>query len=174
MEITTNKQVAQATPQTSTPANALARRVTEANRVPMSLPTAKLAVPVIPGYYTYWHLGKNVPTAMRAGYTFVDSEDMDVEQKGVANSAEESGSTDLGTRISVLAGGTTEDGLDSERLYLMKLPQPWRDSDMMGMAARNEDIAIALRAGKMGAEGDPDVNKRYMKQGQDLFYPKKR
>lgn len=172
MEITTNKSAALPTPDTSVPANAPARRVTEANRVPMSLPTAKLSVPDMPGYFLYWHLGKNVPRALRAGYVFVDQDDLDIEQKGVANAADESGSTDMGTRISVLAGGSTEDGLQSERLYLMKLPQEWREQDEAKMGAVNENIAVALRAGLLGAEEDPDKNRRYMKAGQDLFYKK--
>ncbi len=174
MEITTNKSTALPTPQTSIPANAPARRVTESNRVPMSLPTAKLAVPEVPGYFLYWHLGKNVPAAMRAGYAFVDSDELTIEQKGVANAADESGSSDMGTRISVLAGGTTEDGLQSERLYLMKLPSEWRAQDEAKMGEVNEGIAVALRAGLLGAEEDPDKNKRYMKAGQDLFYKKGR
>lgn len=163
------------TPSALNPAAAPERRITSANRVPMSLPTAKLSVPEVSGYFLYWHLGKNVAKAIRAGYTHVDIDELDVEQKGVANSASESGSTDMGTRISVAAGGTvSDDNPEPERLYLMKLPMEWRAEDMAGQAKVNENVARALRSGDIGADGDADRNKRYMKSGQDLFFPKNR
>lgn len=150
-------------------------RVTEATRVPMNLPTPKLAVPEVPGYYLYWHRGADVPRAIQAGYSFIEPEDVSLEQKGVANDAGISGSTDLGTRVSVVAGGTvSETDLSPERLYLMKLPMEWHLKDMAEHEARNEEIARALRGGLVGADGDPDRNKRYMKAGQDLFFPKRR
>lgn len=162
-------------PSKAIPANAPERRITDTSRVPMSLPTAKLAVPDLPGFWLYWHRGKDVPRALRAGYTFVEDGEVDVEQKNVANAASETGSTDMGTRISIVAGGTVEEGNpEPERLYLMKLPLEWRLADMEGQAKVNENIAVALRAGAIGAGEDPDKNKRYMKAGQDLFYPKVR
>lgn len=161
------------TPQTSTPANALPVRVTDATRVPMSLPTRKLAVPEMPGFYLYWHAGKNVAAALRAGYTFVDEGELELEQKNVATAADVSGSTDMGTRISIAAGNTVSDtNPEPERLYLMKLQNDWRQQDMALQAKQNESIAQAIRAGSLGSEDDPDRNKRYMKAGQDLFYPK--
>jgi hypothetical protein len=60
--VTTNQQAI-------APSEPAARRVTEATRVPMSLPTTKLSVPQLPGYYLYWHLGKNVPAATAATAT---------------------------------------------------------------------------------------------------------
>jgi len=172
MEVNFNKQESAATPQTSVPANPPAKRVTEATRVPMSLPTTKLSVPEIPGYYTYWHLGKNVPAALRAGYVHVEDDEVELNQVGVANSVEESGSTDMGSRVSISAGNSLGEDNEPERLYLMKLRMDWHEQDLAGQARRNEDIAIALRSGTIGAEGDPDRNKRYMKAGQDLFYPR--
>jgi hypothetical protein len=171
MEVNFNK-IDAAKPQTSVPANAPATRVTEATRVPMSLPTTKLQVPEMPGYYLYWHLGKNIPAALRAGYTFVDQGEVELNQHGVANSPEDSGSTDMGTRISISAGNSLGENNEPERLYLMKLKEEWHEADAQAQASRNEDIAIALRSGTIGAEGDPDRNKRYMKAGQDLFYPR--
>lgn len=151
------------------PANPPTRRVTEATRVPMTLPELKLAVPELPGYYLYWHLGKNVMRAKAAGYDFVDPDEVMLNQHGIANDRELDGNTDLGTRVSVAAGAD-----DPDRLYLMKLPLEWHEKDMDALTARNEQIAVQLRAGTIGAEGDPDRNKRYMKEGQHLFYPKVR
>lgn len=152
--------------------NAPARRVTAENRVPMSLPNTKLAIPHMDGFYLYWHLGKDVPAARKAGYQHVEDHELDVEQKNVANSAADSGSTDMGSNISVSAGRGLGEDLQAERLYLMKLPQEFRDADLAAQGKVNESIAVALRAGSLGADKDPDRNKRYMKAGQDLFYPK--
>lgn len=175
----TQKSAPALTPNATDLGSSPQRRVTSENRIPMSLPNLKLAVPDMPGYYLYWHLGKNIHWqnggALKAGYTYVDDEELDIEQKGVANAAAESGSTDLGSRISVVAGGTvSDDDLEPARLYLMKLPMEWHEADMAARTAGNEIIARSLRSGLVGAEGDPDKNKRYMKQGQDLFYPKTR
>lgn len=171
MEITkgTAQEVAKAAG-AANPANAPATRLQDADRVPMDVPNLKLAVPEMPGYYMYWHLGKNVSRALRAGYTHVDTDEVEIEQSGLANSKGTSGSTDLGSRISVSAGSSGDE--DEERLYLMKLPLELHESDMRAKTARNEEIAVQLRAGQVGAEGDPDRNKRYMKEGQQLFYPK--
>ncbi len=152
------------------PANEPVKRLTDVTRVPMDLPTLKLGVPEVPGFYLYWHLGKNVGRALRAGYVHVVEGEVEIEQAGIATGRSVSGNSDLGTNISVSAGnsGDTED-----RLYLMKLPNELHEQDMMAKEAVNEEIAIALRAGTLGSEGDPDRNKRYMKEGQHLFYPKK-
>jgi len=152
------------------PANAPATRASEPERIPMDVPDLKLAVPEMPGYYLYWHLGKNVSRALRAGYTYVDQGEVEVLQSGVANDKSVDGSTDLGTRVSISAGASGE--TDEERLYLMKLPMDLHLADMAAKTARNEEIAVQLRSGMLGAEGDPDRNKRYMKEGQHLFYPK--
>lgn len=172
MEISSSaaKAVAQAASQVN-PANAVEKRAQDVARVPMDLPNLKLAVPPMPGFYLYWHLGKNTGRALRAGYTFVEEGEVEIEQSGIANGKEVTGSTDLGTRISVSAG-EAGDKDNEERLYLMKLPIDLHEADMQAKTAKNEEIAIQLRVGMTGAEGDPDRNKRYMKEGQHLFYPK--
>lgn len=167
-------------PQAINPANAPATRVTEATRVPMSLPQLRLEVPAIPGYHTHWFLGKNVPRAIKAGYEFVSGEEAEVVNTGLANSREETGSTDMGSRISVFAGGTIEGTTEPERLYLMKLRQEWRDQDVKKLEEMNERIAAALRGGQTvpgaSAPGETALDRslRYIKKGQDLFYPKPR
>lgn len=163
---------AQVAAATVNPSNAPAVRKQEVERVPMDVPNLKLAVPELSGYYMYWHLGKNANRALRAGYTYVDQDEVEIEQTGIANDKAVSGSTDLGSRISVSAGASGDE--EEERLYLMKLPMDLHLADMKAKTARNEEIAVQLRAGQLGAEGDPDKNHRYMKAGQELFYPKKR
>lgn len=155
-------------------ANQTEPRVTEATRVPLSTPHARLAAAEIPGYHTHWFVGKNVPAALKAGYEFVESDESTPNQKGVANAMVESGSSDMGTRISVLAGGTVEGSSDPERLYLMKLRQEWRDKDVKALEGLNERIAQAIRGGNTpgpdGRGSDPTL--RYMKKGQDIFWPR--
>lgn len=165
----TASEIAKAAAQPN-PANEPVKRVSEVDRVPMDLPELKLAVPDMPGYYLYWFLGKNTGKAQRAGYTFVDHDEVEITNVGIADDRSVSGSTDMGSRISVSAGATGEE--DEERLYLMKLPIEWHQQDTAKKIANSESIAQQLRSGQLGSEGDPDRNKRYMKQGQDLFYPK--
>lgn len=162
------------------PANAVEKRVTEASRIPMSVPQQRLEVPPIPGYHTHWFLGRNVDRAIRAGYEFVGLDEIEVVQKGVAEDRASSGSTDMGTRISVFAGGLVEGTAEPERLYLMKLRQEWRDLDVKKLEEVNEKVAVALRGGQPPSEGrgpnetPEDRGRRYMKAGQDLFWPKAR
>ena len=160
------------TPVKGNPANAPAKRVTEATRIPMSIPVLQLSVPEIPGYHLHWFLAKNIARAKAAGYEFVDEEEVAVNNRGVADNLEESGSSDLGTRVSVI-GGMDEQN-NPERLYLMKLRDDWHDEDVRKLGERNDKIAQALRAGLIGAENDPDAGKRYLKQGAGLFFPKTR
>lgn len=165
----TAKEIAEAS-RAPNPANAPETRVHEIDYAPMDLPHTKLAVPPLEGYFLYWHLGKNVSRALRHGYQFVDEDEVDLTQTGVANDRGESGNTDLGSRVSVSAGESGSE--DEERLYLMKLPLHIHERHMKMKTDRVEEIAVALRAGQIGADGDPDRNKRYMKEGQTLFYPK--
>lgn len=159
----------------STLGNAQDVRVTEANRIPMSAPHQKLAVPEIPGYHLHWHLSKNVPRALQAGYTHVTLDDsVQVANTGLADPKNVSGSTDLGHNVSIIAGDSQDGTSEPDRLYLMKIPLEWWQQDQKALLQRNESIAQQLRGGVAGAEseGMNDRNKRYMKEGQRLFYPK--
>ena len=130
------------------PANMRDMRVTEANRIPMSTPQLKLAVPDIPGYAQHWFLSQNIEAALRAGYEYVDLDEVEVLGSGYANDLNQQGSTDLGTRVSLEAGRGAEWQGQPGRLYLMKIRQEWRDKDQKILEAKNEEIAQALRGGK--------------------------
>lgn len=163
-----------ATP-SNNPANALRRAVTDATRRPMSMPQLSLAVPEIPGYYLYWHLSTQVEQALAAGYEFVESEEVSLSNRGVANDQELDGNDDLGSRVSRIAGAG--EGVNAPRLYLMKLRNEWREKDVAAMGARNEAVAASIRGGQVGGDGAPaetaaDKGRKYLKTGQDLFYPK--
>lgn len=179
--------MAEATPGASVPstqdnpANPALRRVTEATRIPMSLPQLKLQVPDIAGFHLHWFLSKNIRAAQRAGYEFVREDEVDINNTSLADSASSSGNSDMGSRVSVLAGGLAENKVEAEQLYLMKLPQAWRDKDVAALEAANDKIAEAIRGGTIGSEaaGRPnetasDRARRYLKTGQQLLYPKNR
>jgi hypothetical protein len=158
------------------PANKPERRVTDGTRVPMTLPTQKLAVPEIPGYHLHWFLGGRVPRALQAGYEFVDEDEVDIPNTGLADDVSKSGNTDMGSRISRIAGDTLgEDGRE-QRLYLMKIRQEWWEHDQSLLAERNEQIAATIRGGNVSpdkAEGRyvPESARKTM---QNLFSPKRR
>ncbi len=170
-------------PSTQAPVGAAPeKRARSMTRIPMSVPQLRLEVPELEGYFLYWFLGKSVQRAMRAGYTFVEDGDVDVPNLNVAGDASASGSSDMGSRISVIAGGLDEGTAEPQRLYLMKIPQELRDEDVQRIEAANERIAAALRGGQTpgttnaSAPGETpqDKLKRYLKNGQDLFIPKRR
>lgn len=164
------------------PSNAPAKRVSEADRIPLSVPQMRLAVPERGGWHRHWFVSKNVQRALRAGYTFVDAQDVEVYNPDIAGDVNTSGSTDLGSRVSMLAGGFIEGTTEAERLYLMELPSELRTKDLAAMEQVNENIAAALRGGRATpggtggapAEGAGDRARRYLKTGQDLFFPKVR
>lgn len=163
------------------PANPAPKRVTEATRIPMSVPQLRLTVPEIPGFHLHWFLGTNVQRAIQAGYTFVEDDEVEVVNTGIADDAASSGSTDMGSRVSKFAGGLIQGTTEPQRLYLMKLPQEWRDADIKKLEETNERIAAALRGGNapgpngaLTGESATDRGKKYLKAGQDLFFPKTR
>ena len=156
------------------PSNPAPRRVTEATRIPMSVPTLRLQVPDIPGWHLHWMLDRNVSRALKAGYVFVSDGEVDVNNLNIADDPSTSGSTDLGSRISVAAAREPDDlTKQTQRLYLMKLPQEWWDQDQAKRDEVNEGIARTMRAGMAGAEGDPEKAMRYLKEGQDMFVPRR-
>jgi hypothetical protein len=145
------------------PANAPQMRVTEENRIPMSTPELKLSTPDIPGYRQYWFLSRNVERALRAGYTYVDFDEVSMQGTGYANDLADSGSTDLGTRVSLEAGRGGDWHNQPERLYLMKIRQEWFDQDQQKLEDRNEEIARALRGGEDVGDPNPhDTSHRHV------------
>lgn len=172
------------------PANPVAVSATqERTRVPITLPTLKLAVPEREGYMRQWFLDKagEIDRALRGGYTFVRPEDVRPTQALLGSDPATDGNTDLGTRVS-LHGGRGENG-QAERLYLMEIKREWWLEDQRVLADRNERVAHAIRGGQMGVEKEDagDGGRRYGGQqtdgppvvkrgtgGDNLFTPNKR
>lgn len=146
--------------------------------IPMSVPMQKLEVPEIPGYHLHWMRGTpdRLEQARRAKYEFVDPSEIRMNPTSLAGDASQSANTDMGSRVSVVAGGEISNG-QAVRLYLMKVKDEyWRKSQDV-LTDRSEKTAAALRTGLIGAESDAPADRgaRYTKgKVPDLFKLKRR
>lgn len=134
-------------------------------RVPLSVPRAKLAVPEIPGFHCHWFVNSEarILAAQQAGYDFVRKDETLVPNHSLATGDEEAtGGTDLGSRVTVVSGETNESG-QAVRLVLMKIPLEWRNEDMKAREAQSDKLVEALRAGKAGdsMQAGADLTNRY-------------
>lgn len=149
------------------PANAPEKAVEQRTRIPMSVPQQKLKVPEIPGYHLHWMLGtpERLAQARRAGYVFVEYDEVSAVETGLANDALGNGSSDLGNQVSVVAGGTDGAG-QPVRLVLMKLKQEWWTEDQQALEAKSDALIDSLRGGRIDAtsagESQSDRQKRYV------------
>lgn len=152
------------------------KQLPERTRIPMSLPIQKLAAPDIPGYHCHWMRGDKVriSQALRAGYEFVNPDEVDLNDFGLANGPEDSGNQDLGSRVSLMAG-RGEDG-QGERLYLMKLKEEFWLADQKAAGSRQEQVASQLRGDKGFTQGGLDASNRYAGkqsgENRNIFVPK--
>lgn len=150
------------------------------NFQPMSAGIPKLDVPEREGYVRRWFRSDpgRIARAVRAGYTFVDSNDVTLNNFDLGGDAKTSGNTDMGTRVSVISGDEADSTGQPARLYLLECPEEIYEYSRGLIEDRNESIAEALRGGKIGAnhddENDSDVETRYVKgKVPDLFNPNK-
>ena len=145
-------------------------------RVPMSVPMRRLEVPELPGYHQHFIKESNVPRALAAYYEFVDQDEHPgfmLNQRNPGISMDLSGSTDLGNRISFVAG-IGGDG-KPERLFLMKLKEEYWLEDRAKIDARHAGMLGGIFRGEtiLGSEKDKDRDKdmRYvdMERTKALF-----
>jgi hypothetical protein len=159
------------------PANPWEKTEESRTRIPMSLPQLKLSVPDIPGYHLHWMRGDpaRIAQAQKAGYEFVEPDEVNVANTGLADDASATGNTDMGTRVSIVAGGEDGQG-QAERLYLMKIKEEWWLADQEVLADRNEQVAASLRGDNVRSMEDsanvyiPDAHKSSVK---NMFTRKK-
>ena len=147
-----------------------------AARIPLSLPTLKLAVPEIPGYVCRWFRGTGgrLQQALAGGYVYVEKGEVQLVHGSPANDYASDGNSDMGTRVSISAGAES-DGDQGLRLYLMKIKQELWDEDQQGVDARHEAIAAQLRGDKGFAEAGQDASHRYSRgeQKRHMFQPRR-
>lgn len=170
------------------PANVPGTTAAERKRVPMTAPVLKLYVPDLPGYHLHWMRGDagRLAQAEKAGYEFVDSSEVDINNVLLGGDATKSGNTDMGSRVSVIAGQETGGDGQPVRLYLMKQKQEWYEEDQKILESRNDQIAQTLTAnfrqgtvgGKADGETSEDMQNRYVNKTRtkipDLFTKKRR
>jgi len=148
---------------------------------PMSATVLKLEVPERDGFHRHWFRGTagRLSQAQQAGYTFVEQKDVHVNNFDLGGDATDSGSTDLGSRVSVISGEDADPATGQPgRMYLMECPEHLYEYSHNILAERNESIASALRGGRLGTgsngETQTDANNRYVKGTvPDLFNPNK-
>lgn len=165
-------------PATSTSAPSRAER----KRIPMGVPVRKLEVPPIPGYVTLWIMNtpSEIQRALNGGCEFVDSNEIQLNNVSLGGDSAESGNTDMGSRVSVVAGKELGKDGQAERLVLMKLKEEWYQEDELLREEQSEKTASALRGGLIGSDKDRpgDTQFRYVDPKRtkipDLFIRKRR
>ena len=140
--------------------------------IPMSAPVQRLQVPEMPGFKLHWFRGEpgRIARAQRAGYKFVDETEVRVNNFDLGGSKDNSGNTDLGTRVSIEAGE------DDGRLYLMKVPQELYDYAQKLLGREVDSVVDALTSGKVGSENDEeasDTANRYVQKKRTKLFRKR-
>jgi len=140
--------------------------------IPMSAPVQRLQVPEMPGWKLHWFRGEpgRIARAQRAGYRFVDETEVRVNNFDLGGSKDNSGNTDLGTRVSIEAGE------DDGRLYLMKVPQELYDYAQKLLGREVDSVVDALTSGKVGSENDEeasDTANRYVQRKRTKLFKKR-
>ena len=146
----------------SNPANATETQSEVRTRIPMSLPELQLEAPPIPGYHTHWIRGeaRRLAKAHKAGYTFVEDDEVQLNRTGIANGPMDTGNHDLGSKVAVVGGS------DGVPLYLMKLPlQYWLD-DQYAASLAQEKVASMLRGDAALTMPKGDNSNRYSRNEQ--------
>jgi hypothetical protein len=154
----------------------------ERKRIPMSVPVQRLEVPDLPGYHLHWFLStpERLQRAIDGGYEFAEEREVKINNVSLGGDSAISGSTDMGSRVSVVSG--QEVGKDGQptRLVLMKIKQEWWDEDQSAVEARNTKVRDALLGGMIGAENDRpgDAQHRYVDKSRtqipDFFKQKRK
>lgn len=150
----------------------------ERKRIPMSTPVSKLAVPDIPGQHLHWAEGTpaRIQRMLDAGYEFVEDHEVKPNSVGLGQDSAASGNTDMGSRVSVVAGKAVDGEGQAVRLILMKIKQEWWEADQKIVEQRNDKVADAIKGGRAGIAEAQDRNdgQRYLPQQRannlhDLF-----
>lgn len=160
----------------------------ERKRIPLSVPQRKLEVPEIPGYYLRWFRGtpQRLAQAERAGFLFVQPEEIQLNNLALGGDATKAGNSDMGDRVSVIEGGEVDGSGQAIRMYLMKQKMEDHLEDQTIVQNRNDSVADALvgaySSGQVGVgqggETAEDAAARYVDQKRtrvpELFRRKSR
>lgn len=166
--------------QKGNPSSAAATAVRDEDFINMSASERMLEVPPIEGYVLYWFADRpgRIGRKLAEGWEFVEQDEIRVPNfKTIAGTVAESGSTDLGTRVSV--HGYEGDNGQSVRLYLLKIKRElWTKRVDDPREARSEQIASAMKGRRIGLEREQgeDAQRRYIPRvtGRTTLFDKKR
>ncbi len=153
----------------------------ERKRIPMGVPVQKLEVADIPGYHLHWFLGtpERIARAQEGGYEFVKPEDAQPNNVSLGGDSAVSGSTDMGSQVSIVAGSETGRDGQPVRMVLMKIKLEWYEEDQKVVENRNDLVRDSLLGGMIGADKDApgDSQHRYVDKARtaipDLFKRKR-
>lgn len=142
----------------------------ERKRVPMSVPVSKLAVPDMPGWHLHWFNGTpdRIQRALDAGYTYVEDIEVKPNAVGLGQDSALSGNTDMGSRVSIVAGKDIGGDGQPVRLVLMKIKQEWWEEDQKLVEQRNDLVADSIKGqtsftqGPGGTAPDSRDGQRYV------------
>lgn len=146
---------------------------------PMSVGVRRLEVPDKLGWHRHWFRGtpSNIARAKQAGYTFVDPLDVDLNNFDLAGEDAPGGSTDLGTRVSVISGDDVGNDGQPGRLYLMECPEELYKYAQELLGKQVDRTAEALRGGRVGVGNDGETRvdsaNRYIKEMKAPLLTKK-
>lgn len=130
-------------------------------RIPLSIPRRKLEVDPIPGFVLYWFKESNIPIAMEAGYEFVEHNEVRLMNVNQANPSDSSGSTDLGSRVSIVGDAIGQRGVP-ERLVLMKIREEFWREDRAILDNENARVIQAIFGGHIMAREQGDHSQSYV------------
>lgn len=163
------------TEQKINPANSL--DIIPENFRPMSAAVLRLEVPERAGFHRHWFRGtaERIARAQQAGYRFVDERMVRINNFDLAGSEQASGSSDMGSRVSVISGEDADASGQPSRLYLMECPLEYYEKGQEVLGLQNDQIARVLGGGGLRDPGETeqDFASRYSKLNvPDLFKKK--
>lgn len=148
--------------------------VTRENRQSLGSPRANLHVPEMPGWHLHWFRGMaRAEQAKAAGFVFVKKGEVPVPNHGIGADQEIEEGEDLGSIVTKLAKGEDMEGGQATRMYLMKMPQAWRDDDLKAREKRSDMLIDQLRRGeaadKEGNAARRDQHRRVMTESRNFL-----
>ena len=122
-------------------------------RVPFGGPRMKMHIDTegnekLRNYHVCWVNEPKLDEYRNADYTFVTKDELGQTDVGQADIGH--GDTDLGSKVSVIAGREVTG--QYMRAYLMKLPKKLHEQDLEALEAENRRIDDAISGGQEGVE----------------------
>lgn len=146
----------------------------ESKWVPMGSKAGRLKVPEKPGWHRHWFRTEpgRIERAMQAGYRFVDPAEISMIPQQIGGTPEQGGSTDLGSRVSVAAGGFADNG-QALRLFLMECPMRLYERAKAMLQSDTDATVDALAAGRGGKDDYAEAGNSYVKGNVPKLFQKK-